>query len=83
MVELKGALEPRAVAEVSSLQRKGGDGACWWLVGDNWGARPSSPLLVLGEDRALGVHRNGEEGHPGPPLTSEQRVQEPGGEALG
>lgn len=40
MVELKGGPKARAVAQASSLQCKGGDGACWWLVRENWGARP-------------------------------------------
>lgn len=79
MAELEEALKPRAVAEVSfAMQRRG-----WGLPG---GGEPGSQTLILppalGGHRALGIHENGEEGHPGPPLTGEWRVQEPGGEVL-
>lgn len=83
MVELKGALKPRATAGASSLQCKRRDGAFWWLVTENWGVRPRCLHPALGADRALRVHGNSEEGHPGPPLSGEQKVQEPGGETLG
>lgn len=79
MAELEGALKPRAVAKVSFAVQKRG----WGLL---VGGEPGSQTLILppalGGHRALGISGNSEEGHPGPPLTGERRVQEPGDEAL-